>query len=160
MDRPVMVRTMARANRIRPATRAGGSGDPGESARETDTGLVVRLVGRGCAAGVALGTGDGVMTGKNCVALPARMTVLPTPFRSGIGPSGSAGSGMGSGSFGLRARVGIEVTAVVAATVGAFHFCAVTMLAVAVSLTDLTTVPSRRPRSGPAGRRAASPSPS
>jgi len=68
------------------------------------------------------------------------MTVLPTPFRSGIGPSGSAGSGRGSSSFGLRARAGTAVTAVVAAIVGAFHFCVVTMLAVAISLTNLTVV--------------------
>jgi hypothetical protein len=89
---------------------------------------------------VALGTGEGVMTGKSCVALPASMSVLPTPFRSGIGPSGSAGSGRGYCNFGLRDRAEAEVTAVVAATVGAFHFCVVTMLAVAVSLTDLIEV--------------------
>jgi hypothetical protein len=139
-DRRVVVRTMASARRTAPITRAGGTGDLGERARESDTGPVICLVGRGCATGVALGTGEGVMTGKSCVALPASMSVLPTPFRSGIGPSGSAGSGRGYCNFGLRDRAEAEVTAVVAATVGAFHFCVVTMLAVAVSLTDLMEV--------------------
>src|SRR5579864_1188923 len=131
---------MARARRIRPTTLAGRSGELGESARESGTGLVLCLVGRGCAAGVAVGTGDGVMTGKSCVALPASMSVLPTPFRSGIGPSGKAGSGSGYCNFGLRDRAEAEVTAVIAATVGAFHFCVVTMVAVAVSLSDLIEV--------------------
>jgi hypothetical protein len=129
---------MPRARRIRPTTLAGRSGEPGESARESGTGLVLCLVGRGSAAGVAVGTGDGVMTGKSCVALPASMSVLPTPFRSGIGPSGNSGSGRGLSSGALCDRA--EVTAVVSATVGAFHFCVVTMLAVAVSQTDLTEV--------------------
>jgi len=78
------------------------------------------------------------MIGKSCVALPACISVLPTPFRSGIGPSGSAGSGRGLSSGGLRDRA--QVTGVVSATVGAFQFCVVAMLAVAVSLTDLTEV--------------------
>jgi hypothetical protein len=129
---------MARARRTTPITRAGGTGDLGESARESDTGLVLCSDGRECAAGVALGTGEGVITGKSCVALPASMSVLPTPFRSGIGPSGSAGSGRGYCNSGVCDRA--EVTAVVVATVGAFHFCVVTMLTVAVSLTDLIEV--------------------
>jgi hypothetical protein len=129
---------MARARRTTPITRAGGTGDLGESARESDTGLVLCLVGRGCPAGIALGTGEGVITGKSCVALPASMSVLPTPFRSGIGPSGNSGSGRGYCNSGVCDRA--EVTAVVVATVGAFHFCVVTMLAVAVSLTDLIEV--------------------
>jgi hypothetical protein len=80
------------------------------------------------------------MIGKSCVALPACISVLPTPFRSGIGPSGSAGSGSGLSSGGLRDRAEVEVTAVISATVGAFQFWTVAMLAVAVSLTDLTRV--------------------
>ena len=131
---------MARAKRIRPASRAGRKGDPGESARESDAGRVLGLVGRGCAAGVALGTGEGVMIGKSCVALPASISVLPTPFRSGIGPSGSAGSGKGLSGGGLRECAEVAVTVVVSATVGAFQFCVVAMLAVAVSLTNLTEV--------------------
>lgn len=88
-----------------------------------------------------MGTGEGVMIGKSCVALPACITVLPTPFRSGIGPSGIAGSGRGlSGGGRLCDRAAMEVTAVVSATVGAFQLCAVAMLAVAVSWTDLTAV--------------------
>jgi hypothetical protein len=112
----------------------------GESARESDTGRGLGLVGWGCATGVELGTGEGVMVGKRCVALPATITVLPTPFRSGIGPSGSAGSGRGLSTGGLRERVVGEATAVVSATVGAFQFCVVAMLAVATSFTDLTAV--------------------
>ncbi len=70
------------------------------------------------------------MIGKSCVALLGLYrSVLPTPFRSGIGPSGSAGSGSGLGSGGLRDRAEVEVTAVVSATVGAFQFCTVAMLA-------------------------------
>jgi hypothetical protein len=134
----VIVRTMARAKRIRPASRAGRKCDLGESAGESNAGRVLGLVGRGCAAGVALGTGEGVMIGKSCVALPASISVLPTPFRSGIGPSGNSGSGRGYCNSGVCDRA--EVTAVVVATVGAFHFCVVTMLAVAVSLTDLIEV--------------------
>jgi hypothetical protein len=61
----VIVITMARARRIRPATRAGRSGDPGESVLGSDTGLAVGLVGRGVGAGAELGTGEGVMVGKS-----------------------------------------------------------------------------------------------
>jgi hypothetical protein len=136
----VIVRTVARARRIRPASRAGRNGDSGESVRESDTGRVLGVAGRRCVTGVALGTGEGVIVGKSCVALPASITVLPTPFRSGIGPSGSAGSGRGLSTGGLRDRVVVEVTAVVSATEGAFQFCEVAMLAVATSLTDLTEI--------------------
>jgi hypothetical protein len=55
-----------------------------------------------------------------------------------MGPSGSSGSGARPGSDGLGDDG--EVTAVISATVGACHFCVVTMLAVAVSFTDLTEV--------------------
>ena len=98
------------------------------------------MVGRGCSTGVALGMGEGVMIGTSCVALPAAMYVLPTPFRSGIGPSGSSGSGRGLSGGGLRECAEVEVTAVVWAAVGAFQFCVMAMLAVAVSLTNLTAV--------------------
>jgi hypothetical protein len=78
------------------------------------------------------------MVGKSWVTLPTGVSVLPTPFRSGMGPSGSANSGGGPGSDGLGDDA--EVTAVISATAGAFHSCVVTMLAVAVSFTDLTEV--------------------
>jgi hypothetical protein len=81
----VIASKIARARRLRPANPAGWSGDPGERARESGTGAVLRFPGRVGAAGVELGTGEGVMTGKSCVALPISMNVLPTPFRSGIG---------------------------------------------------------------------------
>jgi len=109
-DRRVIVSKIARARRLRPATPAGRSGDLGEIARESGTGPVLGFAGRGGAAGGELGTGEGVMTGKSCVASPASMSVLPTPFRSGIGPSGSSGSGRRGGSGGLRDRT--EITSV------------------------------------------------
>ena len=78
------------------------------------------------------------MRGKIPVALPPLMTVLATPFRFGMGPSGRMrGGGVPiSDGFGDDA----EVTAVVSVTVGAFHFWLVTILPTAVSLTDVTEV--------------------
>ena len=55
-----------------------------------------------------------------------------------MGPSGSAGSDGGLSGGGLRDRTEAELTPVVSATLGAFQFCAVAMLAVAVTLTDVT----------------------
>ena len=80
------------------------------------------------------------MIGKSCVTLPACTSVLPTPFRSGIGPSGSAGSGRGLNGGLVCDRAEIVVTTVVSATVGAFQFCVVAVLAVAVSLTDVIEI--------------------
>lgn len=76
------------------------------------------------------------MVGKSPVAFLAVMSVLATPFRSGIGPSGIASSGGRLASDGLGDDA--EVTAVVSEAVGGLHFWEVTMLAAAVSFTDLT----------------------
>jgi hypothetical protein len=137
-DRRVIASKIARASTTRPDTTAGRMGRPGESVRESAAGLALRVGVGGCALAAELGTGEGAMTGKSPVALPAFMSVLATPFRFGMGPSGRmSGGGMPtSDGFGDDA----EVTAVVSVTVGAFHFWVVTMLATAVSFTDVTEV--------------------
>ena len=76
--------------------------------------------------------------GKSPVALLTLMSVLATPFRFGMGPSGSASSGKGLASDDVGDDA--EVTAVASDALGGFHFCVVTMVATAVSFTDLTEV--------------------
>jgi hypothetical protein len=99
----------------------------------------------GCAAaevGVGLAPGDGPMVGNRAAALPAPMSRLASPFRAGMGPSGStamfvaAGGALALADFADAAAV----TAIVSAAAGGVHFCVLATLAVAVSFTELTEV--------------------
>jgi hypothetical protein len=76
--------------------------------------------------------------------LPAPMSWLETPLRSGTGPSGSAPSGTTPAGDELAGDLAGEAEAAVTATVsaadGGVHFSLVTMLAVAVSFTEVTEV--------------------
>jgi hypothetical protein len=81
------------------------------------------------------------MAGNRPDALPAPMSELEMPFRSGIGPSGSVVcAGVLAGDLAGEAEAEAEVTATVSAAAGGVHFSEVTMLAVAVSFTDVTEV--------------------
>lgn len=99
--------------------------------------------------GDGLGVAEGEIAGNRPEALPAPMSELDTPLRSGMGPSGSAASGeeiaeelAGEGDADDDAddAADAEVTTTVAAADGAVHFTVVTTLAVAVSFTELTEV--------------------
>jgi hypothetical protein len=87
------------------------------------------------------------MVGSRPPTLPAPMIELDALFRSdGSGPSGTAGPGELAGDDGLEedgdgeGEGDAEVTATVSAAAGGVHFTVVTMLAVAVSFTELTEV--------------------
>ncbi len=90
--------------------------------------------------GDGLGVADGLIAGKRPDALPAPMSWLETPLRFGIGPSGSALSGRtpADGVPDLVGEADAAVTATVSAADGGVHFFVVAMLAVAVSLTEVT----------------------
>ncbi len=97
--------------------------------------------------GDGLGVADGEIAGNRPDTLPAPMSELETPLRSGMGPSGSAASGggvaedlTGDGEGDADDAADAEVTATVAVAEGAVHFTVVTTLAVAVSFTELTEV--------------------
>jgi hypothetical protein len=67
------------------------------------------------------------------------MSELDTPLRAGTGPSGSGASGGGDAlGDGLAEEGAAAVTATVSSAVGSVHFAEVTMLAAAVSVTELT----------------------
>jgi hypothetical protein len=92
--------------------------------------------------GEGLGVADGLIAGNRPAALPGWMSWLKTPLRLGIGPSGSAPSGTtpaGDEPAGdLAGEAEAAVTATVSAADGGVHFSVVTMLAVAVSFTEVT----------------------
>jgi hypothetical protein len=67
------------------------------------------------------------------------MSELASSFSSGMGPRGSAAS-FSEPAPELADDVGAEVTAVVSTAAGGVQFWVVTMLAVAVSFTELTEV--------------------
>ena len=74
------------------------------------------------------------------------MSRLETPFRFGIGPSGSVVSGKAPGDDAaggeLAGHAGAAVTATVSAADGGVHFSVVTTLAVAVSVTEVSELAS------------------
>jgi hypothetical protein len=89
--------------------------------------------------GDELGVADGMIAGKRLDALPAPMSECETLLRFGMGPSGSGVSGEGlAGDLGGAA--GTAVMATVSAADGGVHFTEVTMLAVAVSFTEVIEV--------------------
>ncbi len=88
---------------------------------------------------------DGMIAGNRLDALPAPISELETPLRFGMGPSGSVVSGgepladdLADDSAG--AADAAAVTATVSLADGGVHFTEVTMLAVAVSFTEVTEV--------------------
>ncbi len=97
--------------------------------------------------GLGLGVAEGLIAGNRLDALPApiselEMSELETPLRAGTGPSGrtvSAGA-LAAGVAAVAAEADAEMTATVSSAAGGVHFAEVTMLAVAVSVTELTEV--------------------
>jgi hypothetical protein len=114
-----------------------------ETGEASETGAVFRLLGCAAAEDLGFAPGDGVIAGNRPAALPAPMNTLASPFRAGMGPSGSAATCMapGEGAGGeVFAAVAVAVTAVVSAAAGGVHFAVVATPAVAVSRTELTEV--------------------
>ncbi len=92
-----------------------------------------------------MGVADGMIAGNRLDALPAPMSELETPLRSGMGPSGSGVSGgelladdLADDLAGEAVAAAVTATASLAA--GGVHFTEVTMPAVAVSFTEVTEV--------------------
>jgi hypothetical protein len=152
---------MASPSTIRPAASAVSDDELlSETCEASGSDAAWCLLGCGTAlAGVGLGLGDGVMTGKRPAALPAPICVLicalASPFRAGIGPSGRAAICVASGGawvefvavFAFFAWFSFcvlcaeaAVTAVVSAAAGGVQSAVVARLAVAVSFTELTEV--------------------
>ena len=132
----------ATASAISPATCPVSPGWTKAMAEESGAGLRW-LPGAGL-PGEGLGVADGLIAGNRPAALPAPMSWLETPLRFGIGPSGSAPPGetpAGDEPAGdLAGEAEAAVTATVSAADGGVHFFVVTMLAVAVSFTEVTEV--------------------
>src|SRR6478752_10083441 len=131
----------ATASAISPATWPVSPGLTNAMAEEWGTGL--RCPPGAGVPGEGLGVADGLIAGNRPAALPAPMSWLEAPLRSGIGPSGSAPWGTPAGdelAGDLAGEAEAAVTATVSAADGGVHFSAVTMLAVAVSFTEVTEV--------------------
>jgi len=84
-------------------------------------------------------TPDGMIAGNRLDALPAPTSELETLLRFGMGPSGSLVSGKGLADD-LVGAARTAVMATVSAADGGVHFTEVTMLAVAVSFTEVIEV--------------------
>ena len=80
---------------------------------------------------------EGTIAGNRPAALPAPMSELDTPLRAGMGPSGS-GAADAVVAGGVAEEGAAAVTATISSAAGGVHFAEVTMLAVAVSVTELT----------------------
>lgn len=110
-------------------------------AEESATDSAFRLVSWVCtpADGDGLGVADGEIAGNRPAAFPAPMSELDSPFRLGRGPTGSA---LCDGALvaDLAGEGDAEVTVTVEAAEGAVQVAVATMLAVAVSFTELTEV--------------------
>jgi len=103
--------------------------------------VAVRPPPAACTPGAGLGVADGLMAGNRPDAFPAPMSELEMPLRFGIGPSGKlvAGDEFGDDAPGDDGDEA-EVTATVSAADGGVQAAVVTMLAVAVSFTEVTEV--------------------
>jgi hypothetical protein len=135
-DRRVIVSRSAAARAISPAIWAVSTG---AMADESATDSAFRLVSRACtpADGDGLGVADGEIAGNRPAAFPAPMSELDSPFRLGRGPTGSAlRDGVVVADFVGEGDADADVTV----TVEAAEVAVVTMLAVAVSFTELTEV--------------------
>lgn len=148
---------MASPSAIRPATCAVSTGVPVGSGEEYEIGSRTPLDLPGCGWLPTAGPGVvvGVIAGNRPEALPAPMSRLAppfrlaSPFRFGMGPGGNAGRfampgedicGEGVCEALAEAGVGAEVTVTVSSAAGGVQCSVVTMLAVAVSFTELTEV--------------------
>jgi hypothetical protein len=113
---------------------------------EFETGEALPLLVPGPIPDAGLGVAEGLMAGNMPAALPAPISDVDTPFRSGCGPSGGAGTvGEPGGEPGGEdddvdgeADGDAAVTATTSKAAGGVHFAVVTMLAVAISFTELT----------------------
>ena len=129
-----------------PATWPVSPGLPSPRAEESETGWEPRLLRCGWIVGAGLGVADGTIAGNRPDALPAWMSELPmseleTPLRFGMGPRGSVVSGGALLTDGLAGEAdAAAVTATVSLADGGVHFSGVTMLALAVSFTEVTEV--------------------
>ena len=116
---------------------------PSARAEEPATGDAFRLLPSGWIPATGLGAPEGTIAGNRPAALPAPMSELETLFRPGGGPSGTAA---GETAEALRddllaeadGDADAEVTVTVSDAEGGVHFAVVTMLAAAVSFTELT----------------------
>jgi hypothetical protein len=88
------------------------------------------------ADGLAIEPGE--IAGNRPEALPAPTSKLETPLRSGTGPSGTTGSTAAPTEAELPGEADAAVTVTLWSAEGGVHFAVVTMLAVAVSCTELT----------------------
>jgi hypothetical protein len=138
----VNVSAMAAASAMSPAIWAVRTGARAEeSAAVAAFRLVLRGAGVADGLGVAEAAGAGEIAGNRPAALPAPISELETPLSSGRGPSGMMLSGSAFADDALAgALADAEVTVTVASASGGVHFAVVTMLAVAVSFTELTEV--------------------
>lgn len=138
------------ASAMSPATWAVSTGFPSVArAEDSETGLAFCLPPCGWIPGDGLGLAEGVMGGNRPEASPAPMSELETPFRFGMGPSGRlVGEALPAEELAAEADAEAEAEAdaeaevrvTVSVAAGGVHFSEVTMLAVAVSLTDVTDV--------------------
>lgn len=138
-DSRVTVNMIASASAMSPATWPVIPGLPIPRAEESETGWAFGLLLCGWVSGDELGVADGMIAGNRLDALPAPMSELETVLRFGMGPSGSLISGGGLADDLVRAA-GTAVMATVSAADGGVHFTEVTMLAVAVSFTEVIEV--------------------
>jgi hypothetical protein len=138
-DSRVTVSMIASASAMSPATWPVSPGLPIPRAEESETGSAFRLLPCGWIAGDELGEEDGMIAGNRLDALPGPMSELETLLRFGMGPSGS-GVSDGEPVGDLVGEADTAVMATVSAADGGVHFTEVTMLAVAVSFTEVTEV--------------------
>ena len=140
-DRRVAVSMMASPSAIRPATWAVKTGVPSETGDASAAGAALRLLGWAAAVvGAGLASGNGLIAGNRPAALPAPMSMLASPLRAGMCPSGSTARFGAAGEALTDFAGAAAVTAVVIAAAGLFHVVVVTTLAVAVSFTEVTEV--------------------
>ena len=140
---------MANASAMSPATWPVRPDWPSPRAEESETGSAFRLAGCGWIPGEESGVADGLIAGNRPDALPAPMSELDTPLRFGIGPSGRGATAETAAEEAPADDLADDlagdadaaaVTATVSAADGGVHFAEVTMLAVAVSFTEVTEV--------------------
>ena len=125
-----------------PATWPVSPGLANPRAVESETGSAFRLAPCGWKPGDELGVAVGLIAGNKPDALPAPISELETPLRFGMGPSGSVVSGEepladDPADDPVGEAEAAAVTATVSAADGGVHFTEVTMLAVAVSFTEV-----------------------
>jgi hypothetical protein len=125
-----------------------------ETGEASAAGALFRWPGLACGGscagvvGAGLAPWDGPIDGNRPAAFPAPTNMLASPFRAGMGPSGSTAMCAAFGEAGAEfwadffvfVAAEAAVTAVVSAAAGGVHFAVVTTLAVAVSFTELTEV--------------------